>query len=111
LKNYLYPILLQYGGGRPALVFCASRREAEDSAAKARARKREKREKNAMHFLRSSQSVLICVFLSFFFSSLRWLRAFRAARGTLAALRTLSCAAPPRRAPLHPQPPPLNLPA
>jgi ATP-dependent DNA helicase HFM1/MER3 len=43
LKNYLYPILLQYGAGRPALVFCASRREAEDSAAKARMRMRKLR--------------------------------------------------------------------
>ena len=34
LKNYLYPVLLQYADGRPSLVFCASRREAEDSAAK-----------------------------------------------------------------------------
>jgi hypothetical protein len=46
MKNYLYPILLQYGGGRPALVFCASRREAEDSAAKARIPPR----CDAMHF-------------------------------------------------------------
>jgi len=34
LKNYLYPVLLQHADGRPSLVFCASRREAEDSAAK-----------------------------------------------------------------------------
>jgi hypothetical protein len=62
LKNYLYPILLQYGGGRPALVFCASRREAEDSAAKAR----KLRCTFALLRFCFSQSVLICVFFSLF---------------------------------------------
>lgn len=33
LKNFLYPLLLRYGAGRPALVFCASRKEAEEAAA------------------------------------------------------------------------------
>jgi len=33
LKNFLYPLLLRHGAGRPALVFCASRKEAEEAAA------------------------------------------------------------------------------